>query len=519
MSFRRAILCALILIRLASGDVTADALFSEGMADANAGKLDAAAAVFQSGHKLYPRDARFLNELAGVEYLRKNNKAAKHWLLRAVKLNPNDNYADDFLGTLYQMDGNLAATLKYWNRVNKPFLTDVVFPASAALDPAFRARIFDFSAGQVFTLDRLFTTDANLDRAGVLATDRIDLLPAPGAQGYLATVDMQPLALPLTGWLGWTLPMLRELPYQGIDFDRYDIHGRGADLTSLWRWDPNKRRIDINWRAPVHGNPRSEYRTWVDARDEVWALPSERGLTVRSVAAGADYVTGMTERRQWTVGANFGRHTFEPGTLEPGMNVWQAMLDNRFDYALWRVPEHRLSVWSWAVFDAGRVFGRTGSRLLVTRGGLSGEWFPQAKGEKYRLTAQMQAGEMSGNVPVDELFQLGMDRDTERDLWLRGVLSAANGQKGTGLLGRDYAIAQTTFERQFFHIPFVTFSAGPFFDVGRAWNAGYGLRNYPVTYDTGVQVDVKTIGGVGLTIVYGRDLTSGRGAFYTAVSR
>ncbi len=486
------------------------------MAEAKAGRFDDAIATFSKGHKLYPQDVRFLTELAGAEYLKKDNGAARHWLLEAVKLAPTDAYVNEFLGTLYQIDGNLAATLKYWNRVNKPFLSGVTFPTNAGLDPAFRDRIFLFSAGQVFTLSRLEQSEANLNRAGVLTSTRIDLIPVPGRNAYQAIVQMQPIAIPLKGWLAWLLPPLRELPYQGLGFDRYDIHGRGANLTSLWRWDPDKRRAELEWRAPVRGNPRSEYQLWFDARDERWDLKLMPQLKLRSAVLGGNYIASLNGRLQWTIGGRLERHLFS----EPEFgHAWQAMLINRFDYALWQWPEHRLTTSAWGSLNVGRLFGTTDSRLVVTRGGFSGEWFPEPKGETYRLTSQLQAGRIFGTPPVDELFQLGMERDTERDLWLRGILSAADGLKGTGLLGREYAITQTTFERQFFHIPFVTISAGPFFDVGRTWSAPFNLRPGPLTFDTGPQLDIKTVGGVGLTLVYGRDFQSGRGAFYSAVSR
>lgn len=510
--FARAVLVATVILRFAQGadGGAADALLQEGLADAKAGKLDEAATVFRHGRQLYPQDARFPSELAGVEYLRKDTTRAKKWLLEAVNLAPDDAYANEFLGTLYQMDGNLPATLKYWNRVNKPFLTGVTFTANAGLAAAYRARLFQFSAGQIFTLARLRATEENLARADVLASARIDLLG--DGSGYRAIVQAQPLALPLKGWLAWVLPMLRELPYEGLVFDRYDIGGQGADLFSLGRWDPNKRRVSVQWRAPVRGKPRSEYQVWVDGRDELWDLSSIMGLGVKSASAGGDYITAVTDRLQWTVGANLERHTFD----QPGFpDTWQAMLNDRFDYDLWQLPEHRIAVSSWGLFDVGRTNGR----LAVMRGGFKGEWFPEAKGELYRLTSQAQAGRIFGQAPVDELFQLGMERDTEPDLWLRGLVSTKDGRKGSGLLGRNYAIWQTTLERRFFHIPLVTFSAGAFFDMGRAWNGEFGIAEEGVSYDAGAQLHVKTVGGMGLTLVYGRDLSSGRGAFYTAVSR
>ena len=50
----------------------------------------------------------------------------------ALRLAPDDSYIPEFLGTIYLLEGNLEAALKYWNRLEKPRLTAVeVAPRSA----------------------------------------------------------------------------------------------------------------------------------------------------------------------------------------------------------------------------------------------------------------------------------------------------------------------------------------------------------------------------------------------------
>ena len=75
---------------------------------------------FQAGRRLAPDDARFPIELAGAAFKQKHYPQAAYLLRRAIKLTPQDAYANDFLGTVYFLEGNLEASLKYWNRVGKP---------------------------------------------------------------------------------------------------------------------------------------------------------------------------------------------------------------------------------------------------------------------------------------------------------------------------------------------------------------------------------------------------------------
>ena len=50
---------------------------------------------------------------------------AARYLRRALHLDPTDSYGNDFLGTVYFLQGNIEAALKYWNRVDKPQIAEV----------------------------------------------------------------------------------------------------------------------------------------------------------------------------------------------------------------------------------------------------------------------------------------------------------------------------------------------------------------------------------------------------------
>jgi hypothetical protein len=155
--------------------------------------------------------------------------------------------------------------------------------------------------------------------------------------------------------------------------------------------------------------------------------------------------------------------------------------------------------------------------LLTVRAGIAGEWFPEARGDRYKLSAHMQTGRAFGNTPLDEMFMLGMERDTDQSLWLRGIAAARDGRKGTAPIGREYAMSQTTLHMKLFEIPFLRVNAGPFVDAGWVGDPTRRFGSNGPIYDTGMQAELRTIGGLTLTAVYGRDLSSGGGAFYTSV--
>lgn len=508
----------------ASAPVQSAALvFYRALALARMNQLAQAATLFEEGARLYPRDKRFPLESAGIAYREKNFSAAKAYLHRALRLDPADSYGNDFLATLFLLDENLPAALKYWNRIGKPLIQDVQFAPPVPLDPVLRERAFVISAGQVFTLERLWTTQANLHRLDVFANTRFELLPSGGPRASLV-IRAEPLATPLAGWAGAVLPMLRELPYQTLDFDRYNIRRRGLNLTSVARWDSNKRRLFLQLSGPLRMNPRIEYAYSADARDENWNLPAYgaglKGLGLRKYEAGADFSIGLSGKLQWTVGPHLAHRNFHNGDAGSFFsNGWSAELRNRFDYRLLSWPDRRLHLDSWAILDAGRIFTAFPSRLISTRAGIKGEWFPQAKGDKYSVVALFHAGRTFGNAPLDQLFMLGMERDTPSDFWLRGHVATTGGRKGTGPLGREFALSQLQLDRRFFQLPFIRFQAGPFLDSGWTADPSGQFGSHAWLVDTGVEAKITTIGGIAVRLVYGWNLPHGRGVFYSAVTR
>ncbi len=507
---------------------SAGVLFYQGLSLARLGQLSNAEEAFERGWAAYPRDKRFPLELAGIAYREKDTPRAKRFLHRALSLDPDDNYGNDFLGTLYSLDGNLAAALFYWNRAGKPVLQNVQFEPAAPLRPVLRERTFALSGGQRFTLERLLAAEANADRLNVLAGIDYELVPRKQDDRYDLLIRTVPMVPPFAGWLGQVLPSLRQLPYEGLAYDAYNLRGAAINLNVLGRWDPNKRRVFAQLSGPWRENPRTEFRFFADLRDETWNLRGNyfsfpgglNNLLLRKAQAGGEVALGLSPKLQWTLGGLMAYRDYRQAPRDPLFATgWSAELNNRFDYLVWSWPDHRIRVDAFASLRTGRFFSRTPSRLITTRAGARAVWYPQAKGDRYVVTQQVGAGRTFGTVPLDELFILGMERDNDRDLWLRGTVGTRDGRKGSAPMGTEYAVTQTDLSRKLFEVPFLRGYLGPFFDVGSVGDPSHRYGSRGVLYDTGLQATVKTLGSVKLTVVYGRDIVNGRGVFYTAVSR
>ena len=134
-----------------------------------------------------------------------------------------------------------------------------------------------------------------------------------------------------------------------------------------------------------------------------------------------------------------------------------------------------------------------------------------------RAGIRLRAGGTLGRVTLDDLFQLGIERDN--DLWLRGHGGTSDGRKGAAPLGRRYFLANWEQDKNIYTNGIFTVKLGPFLDTGAIADSSglFGSRKW--LWDTGAQCKVRVLGRVTVVLSYGRDLRGGRNVFYGTVVR
>jgi hypothetical protein len=307
---------------------------------------------------------------------------------------------------------------------------------------------------------------------------------------------------------------------------------RAINFTSLARWDSEKRRISLALSTPLYGNPAVLFRIFGDARNENWNLSKTffgtgaplTDLNMRRAAGGAEVRAVMNGRWSWAAGAEIANRSFQNLSAASSSTERIFFTDStslsgwlRFERSLLRVPERRFTLEASSEARAGREFAKGLGPFATARSSLNARWFPRSKGDDYEMNAQVRAGALAGKATLDELFQLGVERDN--DLWLRGHAGTLNGRKGAALLGRRYFLANWELDKNIYENGFFTVKLGPFVDNGAIADSSavFGSRGWQ--WDYGVQCKVKILGGVTVVFSYGRDLHGGRGVFYGTVLR
>lgn len=113
---------------------------------------------------------------------------------------------------------------------------------------------------------------------------------------------------------------------------------------------------------------------------------------------------------------------------------------------------------------------------------------------------------------------LGLERDNDRDLWMRAHVGTRNGRKGSSPLGRDYLLSSWDTDKNVYSNGFFAVKLGPFVDTGKVTDAVFPPGSQKWLWDTGAQAKLRVL-GVGVTLIYGKDLRTGNNAFYATVGR
>src|SRR5260221_3627822 len=190
-------------------------LYLRGMALMRLNRWQEAREAFTSGTEKTPQDTRFRVERAAAEYRLKDFPAAKSDLRATLRIRPKDQYTLDFLGTIYLLEGNLEAVLKYWNNEEKPRLAGVTLSPKPQLKEELISRALAFNAPQVLELGAFRTTEARLANLGVFPQVRLELNPV-GDSDYEAVFHMNERG----GWehSPWTggIYLLSRFPDQSV---------------------------------------------------------------------------------------------------------------------------------------------------------------------------------------------------------------------------------------------------------------------------------------------------------------
>jgi hypothetical protein len=402
-------------------------------------------------------------ELASTAFRAKNLSDTERHLKSFLREAPEDPFANDFLGTTYLLAGNLDAALKYWNRAGKPRLREIHTDPPLQIDPVLLDHTFAFSRAGELQAGDYYKTKAQLDSLGVFTRYRFDLTPTD-----TGSFDMTLRATERTGpnWLSW----LGGLPYQTVYPGWWNLRHRAINLESLVRWDAEKRRASLSVAWPGRMSSSLRYRIDADARDENWQLPTA-SFNMRRTELGGSADAVLNDTWTWRNGVALTRRSFTTAFTTAFAGGTALNYNTTLRHVLLRIPERQFTIDSALSAQAGRFLTLPSGRFLKTEGDAGLRW--------QDFSTRLRVGKAFGGTPFDELFVLGVDRDS--DLRLRGHPATISGRKGAAPVVPGYILLNNDFQRPVLDKAGVKLHAGPFLDTAHvssqsAWLIDSGLQ-------------------------------------------
>lgn len=502
----------------------ANAAFSRGMQLARQHHLSQARSALLSGYHTCPRQKRFPIELAGVAFEQKGYPQAAAWLRKGLKLDPTDEYANNFEGTVYYLMGNLPAALEYWNRIGKPEIRSLNLEPSLHIRPLILGRAFAFSPASRMTLQQYETTRARLNGLRIFPTYRIAL--SARSDG---SFDANFHALERNGFGNnrWAsaIAIFSGAPYETIYPKYYNLGRSAMNFDSLLRWDDQKRRVWMSLSAPLHDLPQRRWNLAIDARNENWAIrrsftgtaPVLGYLNLQRQTATFLFTNFVSGRFRWSTGAEISHRSYRnvhdgtaltPAILLPGtaLEFLASASGKPID-----IPQRRLLLTTSLHSAAGRIWSSPSHLFEKLQASARLRWFPSASSNRWEISQQVRGGDLLGSTPFDELFMLGIERDNS--LWLRGALGDRDGRKGSSPLGTRYLLTNSDAYRRVFNNGLIDIQVGPLLDIGRMGAPSSGLATSRWLFDAGLEARF-TVLGTRVLLSWGRDLHTGSNAFF-----
>ncbi len=499
---------------------SADRIFYEGIALAGLDRRKDAAERLRRGASLFPDEQRFPLELAGIEYRERAYDQARENLRRALKIDPDDSYAAEFLATLYFLDGRLLPALEYWNHVGRPRLDSIEFRPEPGLDPVLLNRAISATPGEVLTVRQMRDSTSILESLQLFSRIAPELAPGP-SDSYTLTLRLLRKQGLESGAKWAALSALREIPFETLHLDLFNLDHRGLSVQSRVRWNAHRRWATFKLSRPFPERPDWQWRVSGNWRAEDWRFPPpDLAQPEKELQAALDrqdarfHLTKTAGSRWWlTSGLRFTKRTWTPSTtasaplsdFSDGDSLHYRLESGR---EILYDPARDLRLTLAGSFEAGRFLNSSRSRMGLLAGDLNLDWPLARSSRDWRIQVGVRGGSTFGDPPVDEQFSLGLDRDHNRGM--RAHPAFRDGYNGSAPIGRRLFLVRSDIEKRVWERDFLTISLAPFCDLGKVSAGAPSSQPSLWLVDTGVEFRVRLVSGVGFNLALGRDLRQGR---------
>ncbi|HEX5000849.1 MAG TPA: tetratricopeptide repeat protein [Terriglobia bacterium] len=516
-----------ILSEATQQNPSADAYLYLGIAYANMREFTRAEDTLRDGARRYPADPRFRNELAGTFLARREPERARAALKEALEVDPTNEYALDLLANIDMSEGKVRTALDFWNRQDRPIVNEVLHNRYPGFGHWTIPEAMAFEPGEPLRYTDWRTTESRLFATKLYGNVGVEIEPT-ARSGYY-NVDIRTTSRKTTRE-SVLFGLAVGLPVQTSYLDLWNIRGSGVSLLSQYRWEAQRRLVDVTAHAPIPlpGILFSDSSgIW---RSELWDVssqaiqPSPADSFIYKSTGGRVMFRHIPSYRLELAGGWEYRNRAASGTL-PGLelnslNSSTAIAETTI--VLWDRDKTRSHLHAEGFLARKVFFGDLDYSGGVVEWGA--RWSRQRANRQTSLVSVLSGGMSSGDLPIDEYFVLGVQ--THPRFLLRAHSVTHDGVSGFSPLGTAFVLSNTTLEREIVKIPtfnaanlpLITVKGELFMDVAKAFDRAGLFREDRIFVDLGLGLQFATPTHA-LHLAFGQSATDGRRAFTAYVEK
>ena len=469
---------------------------------------------------------------------------ARSWAEHGLRLSPRDDYGLDLAGTAsFLMDYKIEA-LRYWNRLNRPHLTELQVRPTGSASRQRIAEEIRLMPGDRLSAHEIEAARWRLRQHRYIRAVQFRPMPGPTPDQYSLEVDAG-TRRGVGSRPEFLFNTLSNIGFRTWRVTWWDIAGSGVTTDLLWRWRSEAQRalVDVDVPRPMHLPVYAGVS--YDWRDESWHLSGQPNqaadFRLRTHEVGMRVLVPLRLPQLSLAAAVAGRRrAFEPAPVshpaadpvpsasavdsQSELETARGVFWMRFSPVLQlseREPQSGAGVESGlrGSLDLGRTRNPVSQHL--SRLSISWEnrfdWVSHAKRQRTLLLG-LHTGRLSEPGPAEDHFVLGVGPDA--DFWLRAHPFLRHAKPGQTPLAGEFVLGNMTAAADIKAWKWLKLGVTAFFDLAWMPRLYPGQRTSSTALDAGIGIELGSplVSSRRFTLAWGHDAKTGRDVFYLAGS-